>query len=433
MKNIILILIILFISSCESIDREIELPLPEIFITSTLTDATETEVKVRGQIDNIRDLSTDVYGVVYSEKPNPTIESGKVTISGNKGPFDVTIRNLKAKTNYYFRAFLQTPRQTYYTNELISSQLEDKRWQRREDFPDKMPFFTGLLIQGDENYPFVINGEIKDEEAVPFSFGYNYLGDNNFKLEWYQNKNLRIKNLFGLQNLFIVNPSPDRTFFGGGFTVNSNLPTPKIYSTKLWYILEYFKGTFYLPIPFEGESAGMTIGQRMYIMSTASNGELYEFSNLEYDPRKNNTFKNLGRVITTGTPTKGYVMSESTNPKIKGGLFYDYDPVADKWTAKKPFAGTERNDGMMFSIRGRVFYGLGLDKNTRNALKDIWEYIPNTDQWQLATTYPGNGNIQLLQSVYSGAIYMGMGYQTSINVITGFEFSGVKDFWSFRP
>jgi hypothetical protein len=426
-------------SACSLIERTIELPLPEIFLTSTLTEANETQIKIKGEIAGAREFANDIFGVVYSEKSNPTIDDNKLNISANNGVFDVTATNLKVKTEYYFRGYFKTiTNKVYYSNQLVSSKLFDNRWERQGDIPDNFRFFTGNLFFHIQRDLALFNTEDETKGTIPFyTFNYDYLNGDFNKKVWFDDKYIEIRISTGIKEMFVINPSPDRVFIGGGFSINNNLPSTKIYNKRMWFI--------YAPrglpsiqeidpsIPIDGETIGLVVGEQMYVVEAKSQGEIYDFTNLEFKKKKNHIIQNLGRVVSTGTSQKGYVMSESKLPTIKGCILYEYNPLNDSWTTRKPFAGEDRNDGVLFSVKNKIYYGLGRSKKTKQALKDIWEYDPTTDNWKQVGFYPGNGNIALIQTTFNDIVYIGMGYQTTVNPINGSEFSGVRDFWIFKP
>jgi hypothetical protein len=437
MKKYALLLVPFLLFACEQIERPIEEPLPEFFLTSTITEANETQVKVKGEIASIRTSANDMFGVVYAEKPFPTIENEKLLISGNKGAFDVTVKNLKSKTAYHFRAYLQTEGKIYYSNQLISSSLYDNRWQRLDDMLSDYRYVTGILFFqdfGNDNLSGTfLNKNTKGAGSLlTYGLNWNGLGTRPTKNEWYKSAYDDSDIPLPLQEMYLLYPNKDRIFVGGGFSINKELPVPRVYNQNIFYGAG---NAFNLPCPIEGETVGLTVGARMFVLSTKSNDDVYEFTNLKWDKLKNNGFINLGRIITAGTisSTKGYVLSESNNPKTKGGTLYEYDPNNDSWTQKKPFTGEERIEGTMFAAKGKVYYGLGRGKKTLQAYKDIWEYDPLTDNWKQVGFYPGNGNVLVVQGFFKDVVYLGMGYQTSINNINGDEYSGVRDFWVFRP
>jgi hypothetical protein len=425
------------ILSCENIQREVELPLPEIFLTSTITDITQTKVQVKGERGNVRNNDSDVFGVVYSEKPLPTIEDSKLSVAANNGSFDVSATNLKPNTVYYFRAYIQTPDKVYYSNQLVSSGQYDNRWQRQDDIPEKFNHFTGLLFfkLQSERPPLLslINAEDADLDYIPY-FVYDFDFDNGFtnKKVWYSLSRLSIPFLTGLRDMMIMNPSLDRTIIGGGFTINNNLPSPKVYNKRIVFVGNDIT-EFTTPMPTEGETIGLNIGTRFYAVETRNMGTIWEYTNLEAQRRKTHTFQNLGRVMAAGTKDKGYVISEGLVPSIRGGILYEYDAVADNWTTKRPFTGEDRRDGIMFECKGKIYYGLGKGKKNGQILKDIWEYTPTEDNWKQVAFYPGNGNINLVQTQRNGVVYLGMGYQTTLTDVNGVKFSGVKDMWTFTP
>ena len=426
-KNAYILLFSILFFACEKVEKSIEGPIPEFFLTSTITETNETQVKVKGEITSVRLFVEDRFGIVYAEKPFPTIDNQKLVIDTKKGAFEIAVQNLKPKTAYYFRAFLQTKDdKVYYSNQLTSTSLYDNRWERLVDFPADIRFHTGILrVNNVEDY-LLYNME-NIGAGVLLNYG---LKSNPNQKEWYStplDKSISI----GLREMYVIEQNKTFLFFGGGFLINNNLPSSKVYNQNIWLNSAV---TYPLPCPIEGETLGMTIDDKAIVISTKTKGEVYDFSNLEWKKLRDNGFVNLGRVISTTTSTKGYVLSESENIKVIGGTFYEYNPPADTWKQRKSFTGDERIEGIIFSCKGKIYYGLGRNKKTLQALKDIWEYDPIKDDWQQIAFYPGNGNVLLIQNVAkNNAVYLGMGYQTSINNLNANEFGGVKDFWRFKP
>jgi hypothetical protein len=428
-------LIYLLVCACERLEKTIELPLPEIFLTSTITDITQTKVQVKGERGNVRNNDSDIFGVVYSEKPLPTIEDSKLSVTTDNGSFDVSATNLKPNTVYYFRAYIQTPDKVYYSNQLVSSGQYDDRWKREDDIPEKFKYFTGVLFfmgNRDNSFLALINAEDADLDYIPFLV-YDFDFDRGLinKKTWFLNSRLKVPFLTGLRDMMIMNPSLDRTIIGGGFTINNSLPSPKVYNKRIIFFGDISE--FTSPMPTEGETIGLNVNDRMFAVETRNMGTIWEYTNLEAQRRKTHTFQNLGRVMAAGTKDKGYVISEGLVPSIRGGILYEYDAVADNWTTKRPFTGEDRRDGIMFECKGKIYYGLGKGKKSGQILKDIWEYTPIEDNWKQVAFYPGNGNINLVQTQRNGVVYLGMGYQTTLTDVNGIKFSGVKDMWTFTP
>jgi hypothetical protein len=429
-------------SSCKEIEKPIEEPLPDIFLTSVIADKTQTKSQIKGEIVGFRANSQDEYGLVYSEKTSPTISDNKQMIRAKNGGFELNIENLKATTNYYFRAYLKVADKIYYSNELIANQLYDNRWSRFIDLPDKFPYFTGTLFFNLDNELTLLNAEDGNFNKVPFlTYGsfYNY-SNSNFETNWNIDPNIEVPMLTGVKKMILLKASPDRIFVGGGFSINENLPKPKVYSKRIWFfpLSKYNPRRELLqennePIPTEGETLGMSIGNRLYLVETRTNGEFWEFASLTWKKRKNTIFQNIGQAVAFSTTKNGYLLAESKNSTIKGGDLYEYTPESDSWQKKAPFLGEERTDGIGFSVKGKCYYGLGISKKTSRILKDIWEYDLITNLWKSIGFYPGNGNILVVSAELDGAVYIGLGFQSTINAVEGTEISGVKDFWIFRP
>ena len=426
--------VLIVISSCERIEKDVELPLPEVYLTSTRTDISQTKVLVKGERLYVRKNGTDIFGVVYADKPEPTISDPKLSVSENNGIFEVTAPNLKANTTYYFRAYLQTKDKVYYSNQLESNGVFDNRWERLDDFPPELIYSTGVLffqeLLGNGFITFESAEKAKNDVTL-YYYIYDLFNSGVPKKKWFPSQSNIDLGFSGLRNLYLLNPNKDRIFIGGGYLINNNLPSPKVYNQNLWKDGSAAK-LFNLPCPIEGETVGMTIGRRMFVLSTQSNSEVYEFTNLQWDKMKDNTFANLGRIISTGTSSKGYVISESYSPQQDGGKLYEFDPNTELWVMKQIFMGEERNEGIVFSVKEKLYYGFGRSKKSKRILQDIWEYDPQKNSWQQIAYYPGNGNMALVKIEVEKEVYLGMGYQSFVNEINGLEFSGVRDFWSFK-
>jgi hypothetical protein len=427
------------ISSCKEIEKPLEEPLPDIFLTSAITDKTQTKSQVKGEIAGFRENSQDEYGLVYSEKTNPTTSDNKQTVRAKNGGFELNIENLKVANIYYFRAYLKVGDKIYYSNELIANQLYDNRWSIFEDLPDIFPFYTGTFFVNVDNELTLLNAEDNSLNRVPFlSYSLDFSKRNasgGFDDSWNVKTYVPLEMLTGVRNMIVLKSDPERIFVGGGFSINENLPDPKVYSKRIWF--------FPVPrrpqeenneyIPAQGEVVTMNIGKRSFLSETRTNGELWEFASLTWNKRKNTNFQNIGQTVAFATTKNGYLLAESKNSTIKGGDLYEYTPESDSWQKKAPFIGEERTDGIGFSVKGKCYYGLGISKKTSRTLKDIWEYDPSTNLWKSIGFYPGNGNILVVSTELNGAVYIGLGFQSTINAIEGTEISGVKDFWIFRP
>jgi hypothetical protein len=423
-----LTVVFMVLLSCSNLDRKLEEPLPEIFLTSVITDKTQTKVEVKGEVAGVRETSDDEFGIVYGDKPSPTVENNKQMVGANNRGFSKNIENLQSSKTYYFRPYLKAGGQIYYGNELISNQVFDARWERFADFPDEIPYTTGILyFSGDGVTLNLINTDDRAVISKIVYYTYNYYTN---RIGWTTFDFSTTSVTPGLRNLLMITYDKERTFIGGGYQLVENLPDPKVYNKEIWLSGGVKHNE---RIPTEGETLSMNIGKRCFVVETRSNGEVWEFTNLTWYQQKNSIFKNGGQTVTFGTSQRGYMLTESKSSTTKGGNLYEYNPDDDSWLQKAPYTGEERIDGIAFTSKNKCYYGLGRSKKTRRTLKDLWEYDPATNQWKLSGYYPGNGNVSLVQIEKDGTVYLGLGYQTNINATGGSEVSGVKDFWKFRP
>jgi N-acetylneuraminic acid mutarotase len=119
-----------------------------------------------------------------------------------------------------------------------------------------------------------------------------------------------------------------------------------------------------------------------------------------------------------------------TNYKMK--VFW-YDFENDAWQQLEDFPGKDRTDGVMFSVKNKVYFGLGMQKNDEAGLKDIWEYDLITKKWTQLTDYPGTGSTNVAHVKKGNSIYLGMGYSSIVTPIGTSRKFIAYDFWKFTP
>lgn len=142
--------------------------------------------------------------------------------------------------------------------------------------------------------------------------------------------------------------------------------------------------------------------------------------------------------VAFGLGGKGYVGMGSANlvtanlSYLKD--FWEYDPVADSWTQKANFGGGTRCYAIGFSIGGYGYAGTGQDTATVNyygdlvtALinkKDFWQYDPVADTWTQKAPFAGSGRVYATGFSAAGSGFIGTGMADT----TGLPLS---DFWQY--
>ena len=115
MKKLALILLAtgLFTLSCELVD----VVLPTV-TTADVTDVTVQTAKCGGEVTDDGNAEITAYGVVWSNSPSPTLESGNFTVDGTgTGAFTSDITGLGPNITYYVRAYATNSAGTNYGDE----------------------------------------------------------------------------------------------------------------------------------------------------------------------------------------------------------------------------------------------------------------------------------------------------------------------------
>jgi len=139
------------------------------------------------------------------------------------------------------------------------------------------------------------------------------------------------------------------------------------------------------------DAVGFVINGKGYICTGVDNGE-YQSDVWEYTPGSglwsgkrsivdvsNESYDDdysgiIGSNKTAFTVNgKGYVVTGGTG--TSGILCWEYDPVKDLWTRKTDFEGTDRIDGVGFSIGTRGYLTTG--RNSSYYFDDIWAFDPD--------------------------------------------------------
>jgi len=138
------------------------------------------------------------------------------------------------------------------------------------------------------------------------------------------------------------------------------------------------------------DAVAFTIGDYAYV------GTGYSYENNEdykdfwrFDPTSNTwdqieslpeTAPTRSQAIAFSSSTHGYVgLGYSMQTKDALSDFYQYDPIANEWTAKKDFEGGKRYSAISFYVDGKGYAGTGYDKKTNKT--DFYQYDTENDTW----------------------------------------------------
>lgn len=122
--------------------------------------------------------------------------------------------------------------------------------------------------------------------------------------------------------------------------------------------------------------------------------------------------------------------------------FWEYDAVANTWTAKANFPGVDRTDAIGFSIGSKGYVGTGLKigggSMASKVLSDFWEYNPATNQWIQKANTPGMKRSWAMGYSAGGKGYIGAGRsylpfngnEITINLKDWWEYNNVSNTWT---
>jgi hypothetical protein len=426
-------LFFLLLFSCLEKEPEMEEKLPEINL-STAYASSNSEVEVAGSL-LASDLNDEVeYGIVWSETPNPTTENQKNTISKiDRGTrFNAKITALKSGSKIFVRAFVKNIKsEIKYSNEIEVLVEVSKIWQKLGDLEFEEGQFSGVATKlDDQNLTFLRLNQYNEWEQ----FKHYYNGSFNRNNTWYQEK-FSFPQFSARQEpfFFTLNFSKDFTrpsaFLGGGFSSQTNA---KIYLKDMYWV--YDNQNFLDPMPLgDGPIAYFSLNRNAYLLEENNTDKFWSYFSLEQFikrqpfPKIGSNFDYLG----AATKTKGYILAQNLNEKE--AQLFEYDDVTDKWTQKKYFPGNGRLEGVFFSLKNKIYYGLGRNSNPVRGLSDIWEFDPKANEWRFIANYPGAGNIKVMASEMAEYALIYCGYQVRASEANAEKYYNANDTWMFRP
>ncbi len=435
MKRLIIISI-LFFYSCVEKEPIIKENLPEINL-STAYPLSNTVIDITGNLLT-DELKEEVeYGIVWSEKKNPTISDQKRIINKiNRGTrFVAKITELKTGSKIYIKAFVQNKAsEISYSNEFEVIVESPKNWRRLGDLNLEEGQFTGVATKLDDyQLTFLRLNQNNEWEQYKHYNGLWY--DPNFT--WQKEKysypqfSPRQEPLF-----FTLNLNQDYTnptaFLGGGYTVSTKGVNTKNYLKDMYWV--YPVQNYLQPLPFEnGPIAHFSLNRNEYFLEENNTNKFWSYFSIEeFLPQK--PFPNIGTnydFIGAATKTKGYIIAQNKNEKEI--QLFEYDDITNNWTKKADFPGIGRLEGTLFPFKNKIYYGLGRTTNPVKGFSDIWEYVPTTNTWNYFGNYPGGGNIKVVSADLGSYAVLFCGYQVRESNAGTEKYFNINDTWMFMP
>jgi type IX secretion system substrate protein len=124
-----------------------------------------------------------------------------------------------------------------------------------------------------------------------------------------------------------------------------------------------------------------------------------------------------------------------TGQNTLGTLFQDwweYNPVANQWTAKANFAGGQRALAVGFYAG---FYGyVGCGNGPSGDMSDLWLYDPVGNQWLAKAPIPSFGRKQAATFTIGTKGYVVTGYNSSATtcLLDNWEYDALGDVWNLK-
>ncbi|MCH2023527.1 MAG: T9SS type A sorting domain-containing protein [Saprospiraceae bacterium] len=115
------------------------------------------------------------------------------------------------------------------------------------------------------------------------------------------------------------------------------------------------------------------------------------------------------RGAACASTNKGYMGFGHINSVVNIAFddVWEYDPATDTWTQKADFGGGRRYHNLFFSVKEKVYAGLG--RSESSTFDDFWEYDPTTNAWTQLNDFPGGSRLGPLSFIIEDVAYIGMG------------------------
>jgi hypothetical protein len=427
MQKIIGILLMISLISCEKTDP-ISVLNPEVFVSSAYLVKTTNKILVNCESVNQSSVLKAEYGICWSTTGLPTIldtheRSG--SNSTNEGPYIGYILNVVVNTKYNIRAYIKQENEYIYSENYVYDPNPNLGWQRHIDIP----------TNGDDNLPemYDTGGSLAIDMKVP---GYEeireyiYYPSNNY----FENDPRTydyVHEKFKCQIEFAGNK---RDFLaGGGYIVNNFGNRTKTYQKKV--ISQYYNGVV-SDFPGElGPSVGFGAGIYGMVLSKTAQPTLWglNIETLVWQQFENPKITNFTNLIAAGTGDYGFVMALNELKSNENPVGYVFNQSTKKWNTAPTFPGEKRTQPIIFGLKNKIYFGLGVSAISRKGLKDLWEYDIKNQQWKQINNYPGTGSTDLAVASFGNSIFIGLGYAALGTNIGSTKYFKAYDLWEFNP
>jgi N-acetylneuraminic acid mutarotase len=191
-------------------------------------------------------------------------------------------------------------------------------------------------------------------------------------------------------------------------------------------------------------AVGFSIGTKGYVGLGASGtlittyyNDFYEYDSIANKWTAKTSFPGTkrGGAVGFSIGSKGYVGTGATSSSAFTTDFYEYDPTgnsgAGSWTSKTAFPGTARGGAVGFSIGTKGYVGLGGTSTSSSGLKtDFYQYDPSTNAWTSMTAFTGSARTNAVGFAIGSKGYVGTG---GFPNTTASSVTYTNDFYEYDP
>jgi hypothetical protein len=403
---------------------------PEIIVSTAYLQTNSNTIEVNCETINPSSVNKEEFGICWSEKPNPTIKDNYQYAgnnSTNEGPFVEQISTVKPNTIYYIRGYMRIKGKDVYSKDFKYNPEIAKGWYRLEDIPRTSGFLNlPIAYLGGNVIPVFKRKVAGFEESVDFIF--------NDRGRFWSSEKGEYSALLYDQFIADIEYGPGKfdVIIGGGYKVENPI------SGKTRYVKTAFTQTFSPIENYPGANApavGFGAGNKAFVIEVKPDPSLWAFNeeDFRWEKMKNPPFSNFTNIKACRATGGGMVILENkleNNTKLE---VYFYEFISDKWKQLDDFPGTDRIGGVLFSIKEKIYFGLGEQKISENGLKDFWEFDTATKKWKQIANYPGAGSTNIAFVKKDDSVFIGLGYASIITDIGTSRKFMTYDFWEFKP
>lgn len=160
------------------------------------------------------------------------------------------------------------------------------------------------------------------------------------------------------------------------------------------------------------------------------NAAVSPYSAIIFQPKHTMSLTGRSSAVGFAIDGKGYVALGRTG--LRSGALKDcweYNPDSDKWTQKANFPGVARVKATAVVLNGLAFVGLGFDVNygyynEKGHPKDFWCFDPKVNTWTQKADFQGKFTDACISFTYKNNIYVGLGFDGT---------SWTSELWKYNP